>query len=156
MNLKTCFSVVFPEDVRQPEGTIEMVCWIRNSLKHCGQEESKKFQPLTLLRVGTSQTAGVKVAAQMKRRGATGSENWALQTVSSSQSSFGLCLWCPPFSSLAVSVLQSSLVSLSVHPTGGQVLSALSFESASCFLCPQILSYSVLSIKISIPVAIDA
>lgn len=46
MNLKTCFSLVFPEEVKKPEGEIKVVCWIRNSWKHCDQEESRKLQPL--------------------------------------------------------------------------------------------------------------
>lgn len=80
--------MVFPKEVKESEGMIEVVCCIRNSLKHCAQEESKTFQPLTqrgltLLRVWTSQAAGLKMAAQ---RGGTGTEDKdeALQIVSSS------------------------------------------------------------------------
>lgn len=81
--------MVFPKEVKESEGMIEVVCWIRNSLRHCGQVESKKFQPLTqrdlpLLRVWTSQAAGFKMAAQMGWNRGTERKNGAFQTVSSS------------------------------------------------------------------------
>lgn len=71
MNLKTCFSIGFPKEVKEPESVIRVVRWVRNSLKHCGLEESEKSpasyieRALTLQRVWTPKTGGLKLAAQM-------------------------------------------------------------------------------------------
>lgn len=64
VNVKTCFSMVFPKEVKEPAGVIKVVCWVRNSLKCCGQGESEKFQPLRqrgflLFQVSRPHTQGV-------------------------------------------------------------------------------------------------